>query len=97
MTMPRTPVIRPPGLKPIARGNAFAKSFAGDTTFAAMLTASVATTTVNIATATIALDENVAPSAIGSHSGLPKMTDVADVIVMPIAANSVMVDGSATA
>ena len=42
------PVIRPPVLKLIARGNALAKSLAGETTLAAMLTASVATTAVNI-------------------------------------------------
>ena len=42
------PVMSPPVLNVISRGNAFAKSFAGDTTFAAMLTASVATTAVNI-------------------------------------------------
>jgi len=42
------PVMSPPVRKEIHFGNAFAKSFAGDTTFAAMLTASVATTTVNI-------------------------------------------------
>ena len=46
--MPRMPVIKPPVLNLISRGNAFAKSFAGDTTLAAMLTASVATTAVNI-------------------------------------------------
>ena len=40
--------MRPPVLKLISRGNALAKSFAGDTTLAAMLTASVATTAVNI-------------------------------------------------
>ena len=41
--------MRPPVLKLMCFGNAFAKSFAGETTFAAMLTASVATTTENIA------------------------------------------------
>ena len=50
--MPRMPVISPPVLKLIARGNALAKSLAGDTTLAAMFTASVATTTVNIEMAT---------------------------------------------
>ena len=42
------PVISPPVLNVISRGNAFAKSLAGETTLAAMLTASVATTAVNI-------------------------------------------------
>ena len=40
--------MRPPVLKLMNRGNAFAKSLAGETTLAAMLTAIVATTTVNI-------------------------------------------------
>ena len=42
----------PPVLKSIERGNALAKSLAGETTLAAMLTASVATTAVNIEIAT---------------------------------------------
>ena len=33
MSMPRIPVIRPPVLNVISFGNAFAKSFAGETTF----------------------------------------------------------------
>ena len=52
MRMPMMPVINPPVRNEISFGKAFAKSFAGDTTFAAMLTASVATTTVNIEIAT---------------------------------------------
>ena len=51
-TIPRIPVMSPPSRKVIARGNAFAKSFAGETTLAAMLTDNVATTTVNIEIAT---------------------------------------------
>ena len=47
------PVMSPPVLNRIHRGNALAKSFAGETTLAAMLTASVATATVYIQTATI--------------------------------------------
>ena len=46
------PVIKPPVRNEIHRGNALAKSLAGDTTFAAMFTARVATTTVNIEIAT---------------------------------------------
>ena len=57
MAMPRTPVIRPPVLKLMKRGRAFAKSLAGETTLAAMLTASVATTAVNIEMATMRGDE----------------------------------------
>ena len=46
------PVISPPVRKEIHLGNALAKSFAGETTLAAMFTARVATTTVNIEIAT---------------------------------------------
>ena len=46
------PVISPPVLKRIQRGKALEKSLAGETTLAAMLTASVATTAVNIEIAT---------------------------------------------
>ena len=48
------PVISPPVRNEIQRGNAFAKSLAGETTFAAIFTANVATTTVNIEMAIIA-------------------------------------------
>ena len=41
-------MISPPVLNLINFGNALAKSLAGETTLAAMLTASVATTAVNI-------------------------------------------------
>ena len=61
------PVINPPVLKPMIRGNAFAKSFAGDTTFAAMLTAIVATTTVNIEMATTTGEVNLPTSCTGSQ------------------------------
>ena len=44
-----TPVIRPPVLNEMSLGSALAKSLAGETTLAAMFTASVATTTENIA------------------------------------------------
>ena len=46
-------MINPPVLKLTSRGNALAKSLAGDTVFAAIFTASVATTAVNIEMATI--------------------------------------------
>src|SRR5919106_4426705 len=94
--MPSTPVIRPPVLKLMNRGNAFAKSFAGETTFAAMLTATVATTTVNIEIATITGDVNLPTSCTGSQMACPKMIVVALVIMTPIAANTNIVVGSAT-
>ena len=67
ITMPMMPVIRPPVLKLIARGKALAKSFAGETTLAAMLTASVATTAVNIEIAMTNGSWNLPTSLIGSQ------------------------------
>jgi hypothetical protein len=64
-------VIKPPVLKLMKRGNALAKSLAGDTTLAAMLTAIVATTTVNIEIATITGDENLPTRTTGSQIACP--------------------------
>ncbi len=55
MRIPIMPVINPPVRNEIHLGKAFAKSFAGETTLAAMFTASVATTTVNIEMAMITM------------------------------------------
>src|SRR6266540_4950919 len=90
------PVKRPPVLKRIARGNALAKSLAGETTFAAMLTASVATTAVNMEIATTTGALNCATSWTGSQIARPKMITVALVIKTPIAAKIDIVVGSAT-
>ena len=65
------PVSRPPRLKVMSRGNALAKSFAGETTLAAMFTERVATTTVNIEMATITGSVNFPTSSTGSHIALP--------------------------
>ena len=70
MAMPMIPVIKPPVRNEIHFGNAFAKSFAGETTFAAMLTESVATTTVNIEMAMTTGEVNRPTSFTGSHSSL---------------------------
>ena len=77
-------------------GKALAKSLAGDTTLAAMLTDSVAMTTVNIETNTIIGFLNSPISSTGSHITLLKMIVVADVMMTPIAAKTVIVVGSAT-
>ncbi len=69
--MPSSPVIRPPVLKLMKRGNALAKSLAGDTTLAAMLTAIVATTTVNIEIATTTGELNLPTSCTGSQIAWP--------------------------
>jgi len=69
--MPRMPVIRPPVLKLMRRGNMFARSLAGETTLAAMLTAMVATTTVNMEIAMMSGDVNLPTSTTGSQIACP--------------------------
>src|SRR5262249_15938533 len=96
MTMPKSPVISPPVRKVIQRGKALAKSLAGDTTLAAMFTDSVAITTVNMDIATIQGCWNLPTSTTGSHMDWPKIIGLADVIMTPMAANTVMVVGNAT-
>ena len=71
MAMPRMPVMRPPVLKRIQRGNALEKSLAGETTLAAMFTASVATTTVNMETAMTTGARNCRANCIGSQIARP--------------------------
>ncbi len=70
MAIASRPVIRPPVRKEIHFGKALAKSFAGETTFAAILTDSVAMTTVNIEIATTSGCLNCATSFSGSQSWL---------------------------
>src|ERR1700674_355325 len=93
MRIPSTPVIRPPKRKLIAFGQRFEKSYEGLTTFAAMLTESVATARVKSArTITIGL-ENLAVSAMGSQIAEPYTVTVADVINTASNGKTVMVVG----
>ncbi|MNY57718.1 hypothetical protein D3C86_1939660 [compost metagenome] len=69
--MPSTPVINPPVLKSMRFGHMLAKSLAGETTLAAMLTEMVATMTVNMATATIQGLVNWPTSCTGSQKAWP--------------------------
>ncbi len=96
MAMPSSPVINPPVRKLMNRGSAFEKSLAGDTTFAATLTASVAITTENIANATTNGFVNLPTSCTGSQIAWPYRMALALVMSTPIAANANMVVGSAT-
>jgi len=68
---PMTPVMMPPILKLIRLGARLAKSFAGETTLAAMFTLNVAMTTVNIAMPTTRRDAKCPTSSMGSHIALP--------------------------
>ena len=71
MKMPSTPVRRPPVRNEMCFGARLAKSFAGETTLAAMFTLSVATSTVNMAMATMTRDSKWPTSSTGSHIALP--------------------------
>src|SRR5258708_37888388 len=71
MRIPRMPVINPPVRKEMSFGKALAKSLAGETTFAAMLTESVATTTVNIEMAMTTGEAKGPTSWTGSHDSPP--------------------------
>ncbi len=63
--------MRPPVLNAIRRGKALAKSLAGETTLAAMFTARVATTAVNIETATTTGCSKRPTSLMGSQIASP--------------------------
>src|SRR5690606_3114397 len=91
--MPMMPVMRPPVLKSMRRGHMLAKSFAGETTLAAMLTEMVATMTVNIEMATTHTFWNSPTRATGSQWALPKTIADAEVMTTPIAAKAVIVVG----
>src|SRR2546429_4177072 len=101
MAMAMIPVISPPVRNEIHFGKALAKSFAGDTTFAAMLTDSVATTTVNMEMATTTGALNCPTSLTGSHRSLigrsREMATAAEVMITPIPAETHIVVGRATA
>src|SRR2546430_1504801 len=80
ITIPRTPVIRPPVRKLISLGRAFEKSYEGLTMLAATLTDRVATASVKSAKTTTRGLSNWPTSATGSQIALPNTTTVADVI-----------------
>src|SRR5690349_21071483 len=98
--MPAMPVMSPPVRNEIHFGKAFAKSFAGETTFAAMFTASVAITTVNMEMAITQALSKCPTRRTGSHSSLIGVvgytSTAAEVMITPIAAKSVIVVGIAT-
>src|SRR5262249_55083757 len=96
ISSPIKPVSNPPKRNVIQRGKALAKSLAGETTLAAILTESVATTTVNIAIATMIVWWNSPIKSTGSQMTLPKIIADAEVTMTPIAAKTVIVVGKAT-
>ena len=89
-------MISPPVRKEILLGARLEKSFAGETTFAAMFIASVAMTAVSSAMATRARDSRRAPRSIGSQMASWKTIALALVMKTPIAAKTVIVVGNAT-
>src|SRR5438105_2712696 len=93
ITMPRTPVIKPPVRKLINLGRAFEKSYEGLTIFAATLTESVATARVKSAKITTSGLSNLPVSVTGSQMGAPYTFCVAAVMSTATNGNSVMVVG----
>ena len=85
----------PPVRNEMRRGARLEKSFAGDTTLAAMFIASVAMTAVSSATATRARLE-LRPRSIGSQMASWNTLALALVMKIPIAAKTVIVVGRAT-
>src|SRR5436305_569160 len=71
ITIPRTPVIRPPVRKLISLGRAFEKSYEGLTMLAATLTDRVATASVKSAKTTTSGLSNFPVSVTGSQMGAP--------------------------
>ena len=84
MTMPIAQVINPPVRKLMRRGEIFEKSLAGETTFAATFTLSVAMRSAIIARTTAQGWPSLERTATGSHKASPKIIMVADVTAMPI-------------
>src|SRR5208282_2536822 len=82
--MPTTPVMKPPVRKEMRLGRKLEKSLEGDTTFAATLVLSVATSkATNAIRATIGWLKR--PSRItGSQMGCPKITADAEVTATPM-------------
>src|SRR5437763_1291644 len=93
ITIPRTPVIRPPVRKLISLGRAFEKSYEGLTMLAATLTDRVATASVKSAKTTTSGLSNFPVSVTGSQMGAPYTFCVAAVISTATRGNSVMVVG----
>src|SRR5579864_8730743 len=94
ISTPTTPVIKPPVRNEISRGFRLEKSFDGETTFAATLVLSVATSNairaINATTGWL----NFPSSATGSQIASPKSTTDADVTATPMKEYSVIAAGS---
>src|SRR5438067_979767 len=96
ITIPRTPVIRPPVRKLISLGRAFEKSYEGLTMLAATLTDRVATASVKSAKTTTSGLSNFPVSVTGSQMGAPYTFCVAAVISTATRGKTVMVVGRPT-
>src|SRR5579862_9291988 len=82
--MPTTPVISPPVRNEIKLGRKLEKSLDGETTFAATLVFSVATSSAISATNATSGWLNLPSSTTGSQIGSPKITADAEVTATPI-------------
>src|SRR5207244_13348854 len=94
ITIPRTPVIKPPVRKLISLGRALEKSYEGLTMLAATLTDRVATASVKSAKITTRGLSNFPGRVTGSQMGAPYTFWVAAVMSTATNGNSVIVVGS---
>ena len=84
MTIPISPVMSPPVRNEILRGARWEKSFAGETTFAAMFVARVAMQRATIDRMRTAGLLKRTSTSRGSQMVSPKMTEVAEVTATPM-------------
>src|SRR5580700_4156484 len=82
--IPTTPVMRPPVRNEMSRGLRFEKSFDGETTLAATLVFSVATSSAIRAMVATTGWLNLPSSATGSQMGAPNRTAEAEVTATPM-------------
>src|SRR5215475_12018683 len=97
MQIPITPVMSPPVRNEIRRGLRLEKSFDGDTTLAATLVFSVATSSATSATDATIGSLNRASSATGSQIASPNSTADADVTATPMNEYRVIAAGNPSA
>ena len=97
MRIPITPVMRPPVRKEMSRGLRFEKSLEGDTTLAATLVLSVATSKATSAIKATTGWLNLPSSTTGSQMAWPNKTTEAEVTATPIKEYSVMAAGKPSA
>src|SRR4051812_29624659 len=89
----RNAVMMPPRLNVMYFGHTLARSYAGETKFATMLTPTVATTNTSAPTSTIQSFSTLSSSSVGSRTAEPYTFTVAADTMTEVTANSVQLTG----